>query len=538
MFNQILRKFCAIILKRKIKHRFLIQSLKKMGSNAVSQSAISRIVGWIFAKGNFSTTSPNLPQSVNILSEGNDANQGTMPTIGTPITTPQQAGKLFGYGSPIYSILRILLPLQGGGLQGIPINVFALPAPGGATAKEIEITPSGVATSNGTHTLIVSGREGIDAQFYSLNIKQGDSTAEITAYISDVVNNILGAPCSASDTSYEATLTTKWKGLTANEFNVIVDTGNNTLGISYSIVTTQAGSGTPNIASSLAQFGSAWNTIVVNGFGTESNTMAALEAFNGIPDPENPTGRYTGIIMKPMVALTGTTLDDPSSITDSGIHPDNVTITICPAPGSAGFSFEAAANVCALYAPQAQNSPQLDIAGQPYPDMPAVTQQQWASATMSTWNGRQAICLKGCSTVDLLTGSYVMQDFITTYHPDGETPPIYRYVRDLNIMWNIRFSYYLQEQLHVVNHVIAGNNDIVTADNVIRPKDWVGILFTLATQWVSNGWITDATFTQTSIVVALSTTNQNRIDTTFNVKLSGFARITATTATVGFNFGS
>jgi len=509
-----------------------------MGSNAVSQSAISRIVGWIFAIGNFSTTSPNLPQSVNILSEGNDANQGTMPTAGTLVTTAQQAGQLYGYGSPIYHILRILLPLQGVGLQGIPVNVFACPKAGGSTAKVIDITPSGVATGNGVHTLVISGREGLDAQFYNLNIKQGDSTAEITAYIADAVNAVLGSPVSASDTSYEATLTSKWSGLTANEISVSVDTGNNALGISYSIVTATAGAGTPSISSALNQFGSAWNTIVINGFSTNSSVMSALEAFNGIPDPNNPTGRYAGIIMKPVIVLAGSTLDDPSTITNTGTHPNNVTIAICPAPGSLGFSFEAAANVCALYANQAQNSPQLDIAGQSYPDMPTPTQQQWATASMSTWNGRQAICLAGSSTVDVVTGAYVMQDFITTYHPVGENPPIYRYVRDLNIMWNIRFSYYLNEQLHVVGHVIAGNNDIVTADNVVRPKDWKGQLFDLAVQWVANGWITDAAFTQSSIIVSLSSTNQNRIDTTFNVKISGFARITATTATVGFNFGS
>ena len=509
-----------------------------MGSNAVSSSAISRIVGWIFAKGNFQTVSPNLPQSINILAEANTANQGTMPTIGTVVISAQQAGKLYGYGSPIYHILRILLPLQGGGLQGIPINVYGIAAAGGATSKKIEVTPSGTATGNGTHALIIAGREGLDAQFYTLNIQSGDGPAEITAYIADAVNAVLGAPCTGSDTSYDATLETKWKGATANELSVTVDTGNDTLGITYSISTIQAGSGTPSIAAALTQFGSQWNTIVINGFSTNTGVMSALESFNGIPDPNNPTGRYTGIIMKPFVALTGSTADDPSSITDSGTHPDNVTIVICPAPGSKGFTFEAAANACALYANQAQNSPQLDIAGQAYPDMPAVTQQQWASATMSTWNGRDTIVKKGCSTVDLITGAYVVQDFVTTYHPDGENPPIYRYVRDLNIMWNIRFDYYLQEQLHVVGHVIVGNGDAVTAANSVSPKDWVGILFSRAIQWVANGWITDAKFTQDSIQVQLNSTNQNRIDTTFNVKISGFARITATTATVGFNFGT
>lgn len=509
-----------------------------MGSNAVSQSAISRIVGWVYAKGNFATQSPNLPQSVNILAEANDANQGTMPTAGTLVTTAQQAGQLYGYGSPIYHILRILLPLQGGGLQGIPINVFACPVAPFSDNTQFEIVPSGVATSNAVHTLKIAGREGLDAQFYTLNINQGDSTSEITAYIEDVVNNVLGSPVFAYDNAYEAQLTTKWSGTTSGELQVSVDTGNNAAGITYTVSTVRTGSGVPSIANALSQFGSAWNTIIINGFGTDSNTMASLEAFNGVPDPVNPTGRYTGIITKPFIALTGSTLDNPSTITDSGIHPNNVTIAICPAPGSAGFSFEAAANVCALCAPQMQDSPQLDIAGQSYPDMPTVTQAQWANASMSVYNNRDAFVKKGCSTVDMITGAYVMQDFVTTYHPVGENPPIYRYVSDLNIMWNLRFSYYLQEQLHVINHVLAGNNDVVNADNVVRPKDWLGILFTLATTWVSQGWITDATFMQQSIQVTLSPSNPNRLETTFNVKIRGFVRITATTATIGFSFGT
>ncbi len=509
-----------------------------MGSNAVSQSAVSRIVGWVYANGNFQTVSSNLPESVNILSEANDANQATMPTAGTLITSTKQAGQLYGFGSPIYHILRILLPLQGGGLQGIPINVFACPVASNSSNTQWEIVPTGVATANATHYLKIAGREGLDAKFYELNIQQGDSTSEITAYIEDTVNNVLGSPVFAYDNAYEAQVTTKWSGATSAELQVSVDTGNNAAGISYAVTNVRLGEGTPSIDGALAQFGSAWNTIVVNGFGTDTNTMAALESFNGIPDPNNPTGRYAGIISKPFIALTGSLADNPSTITNSGIHPNNVTIAICPAPGSSGFSFEAAANVCALAANQMQNSPALDIAGQSYPDMPTVSQANWASATMSSWNGRQAICLGGSSTVDMINGAYVIQDFITTYNPVGEVPPVYRYVRDLNLFWNMRFSYYLQEQLHVIGHLIAGNNDIVTESNVVTPASWTGVLYTLALQWVSNGWATDAAFMQSSINVTLNSSNPNRLDTTFNVKVSGFARISATTATFGFSFGT
>jgi phage tail sheath gpL-like len=507
-----------------------------MGSNAVSTSAVSRIVGYVLNKGNFATSSPNLPQSIAILSEANDANQATMSTEGTLITSAQQAGQLYGYGSPIYGIMRILLPLQGGGISGIPITVFAQEKAVGSTSKIIEITPSGVATADGTHTLVIAGREGLDAVFYDLNIRLGDSTAEITAYIEDAVNAVLGAPVIGSSTDYEAALETKWSGLTANELSVTVDTGNDDLGITYDIATTQAGSGTPSISDALSQFGSTWYTLVINGYSTNSNIMSALESFNGIPNPTNPTGRYTGIIMKPFIALTGSVADDPSSITDS--HLNNVTIAICPAPLSSGFTFEAAANVCAMCAPQMQDSPQLDIAGQSYPDMPAISQQLWGTAAMSAYNNRDAIVKKGCSTVDLIAGVYVMQDFVTTYHPLGETPPQFRYVRNLTIDFNIRFGYYLLEQAFVMNHVIAKDTDIVNSGNVVKPKDWKGDLFTYAEDLTKRSLITDTAFMEKSIVVNISTVNPDRFETEFSYKRSGFARIAATTATAGFNFGN
>ncbi len=51
-----------------------------MSNNAVSSGAVSRITGYQMIAGDFSTTSPNLPQRIALLGEGNIANQATMPT--------------------------------------------------------------------------------------------------------------------------------------------------------------------------------------------------------------------------------------------------------------------------------------------------------------------------------------------------------------------------------------------------------------------------------------------------------------------------
>ena len=502
-----------------------------MASDAVGLDRISRVVGYKIKKGNFRTISPNLPQRIALLGEANEANQGTLDLIPKEITSAKQAGELYGYGSPIYLMMRILRPLSGEGVGGIPVWVYPQAKAVGATQKVITVSSTGVATGNGVHTLKIAGRGVLDGSAYDINVEEGDTTADIAQKIEDAINNVLGAPVLVESDDYEAELTTKWAGLTANELDVEVDTNEDDLGLTYTVTPGAAGSGTPSISDALDLFQSNWNTIVCNGYGTVTSILNALQNFNGIPNPENPTGRYVGILMKPFIAVTGTIADDPSSITDSRLN--DVTIALAPAPLSKGFSFEAAANVTNLFAVVSQNTPHLDVGGRPYPDMPAPT----SIGSMGDYANRDAFVKKGCSTVDLVAGRYVMQDFVTTYHPIGEVPPQFRYARNLMLDFNVRYGYYLLELINVVDHAIANNNDTVTASNIIKPKQWKQILDGYADDLTTRALIVDADFMKDSIEVDISSVNPDRLETFFRYKRSGVARISSTDAEAGFNFG-
>ncbi len=503
-----------------------------MASNAVGAERVSAVVGYLIAKGNFQLSSPNLPQRVAVLCEANTANQATLDLTPFTPTSAQQVGAKYGYGSPAYLIARIMLPLTGGGLGGIPLVFYPQAAAPGAVAKVVQIQPSGIATGNATHIVKIAGRTNVDSEFYNLNIVTGDTTATIVAKITDLVNKVLGSPVIASDNSYTSTLTAKWKGATSNDITVSVDTQNNPVGLTYWVNTTSTGSGTPSIAAALALFGNNWNTIVINSYGTNSTVMSALEAFNGIPDNTNPTGRFVGIVMKPFIALNGSVADDPSSITDA--RKLEVTNSISPAPLSEGLPMEAAANDGVLFAVCAQNNPELDILNKYYPDMPTPS----TIGSMADYNSRDAFVKKGCSTVDLVSGKYQVKDPVTTYHPDGELPPQFRYRRDMMIDWNVRYGYYLLEQLYVVGKVIANDNDTVESPNVIKPKQWKQVLTKYFEDLVSRGLAVDKEFSTASLVVNISTTNPNRFETAFSIKRSGVARISDTMATMGFNFGT
>jgi len=511
-----------------------------MSSDAVGLERVSRIIGYKITKGNFSNTTPNLPQRIAILAEANSANQLSF-TDGAPqeITSAQQAGQLYGYGSPIHHIMRILRPNSGTGIGGIPTVVYPQEeASEGAAAKVLTLVPEGTATANGTHTLVIAGRTGLDGVFYDINIQVGDDAEAISSKIVTAVSAVLGCPLTATlgggEDADEVILTSKWKGLTANDISVSVNTNDKDLGITYGITSTAAGSGTPGIEAALSSFGNEWNTIVINSYGTVSSIIEALEDFNGVPDPENPTGRYSGIIMKPFIALTGFTGEDPSLVTDVADRKDQVTIAICPAPLSKGLAMEAAANMAVLFGRQTQDTPHLDVAARSYPDMPTPA----GIGSMARYEERDVLVKKGCSTVDLVNGRYAVQDFVTTYHPEGENPPQFRYCRNLMLDFNIRFSYFLKEQTYVVDHAIAANDDIVSASKVVKPKQWKQVLDQMADDLARRSLIVDAGFMKDSIEVNISSTNPDRLETFFKYKRSGFARISSTTVEAGFNFGN
>jgi hypothetical protein len=157
---------------------------------------------------------------------------------------------------------------------------------------------------------------------------------------------------------------------------------------------------------------------------------------------------------------------------------------------------------------------------------------------MASYDGRDAIVQKGCSTVDLVAGRYQVQDFVTTYHPDGELPPQFRYCRNLMLDFNVRFGYFLLEQINVVDHAIAADGDIVNANKVIKPKQWKQVIDKYAEDLGRRALIADVPFMQDSIEVNISTTNPDRLETKFKYKRTGVARISSTTAEAGFNFGT
>lgn len=504
-------------------------------STAIGLERKSRVSGYKIKKGFFNNVTPNLPQLIAVFGEANTANQGGLDITKREITSAQEAAELYGYGSPIHQQMRILRPISGDGIGGIPTIVFPQESDAGATATVNEWTVTGTATANATHYIVVAGRRSLDFENYSFSVSVGDTATVVAASIADAVNGVLSSPVSAVAALGVVTLTTKWEGLTSASLNTKVDNSNIPAGLTYALTTETAGAGAVDLADSFDQFGNDWYTIVTNPYGSDNTILTAFEQFNGVPDDETPTGRYEGRVFKPFVALFGSSLSDKDDlvlITDAAARIDQVTNVLCPAPNSKGFDCEASANACLLFARIAQDTPHLDVNAKSYPDMP--TPEDGIIADMSDYNNRDFLIKKGCSTVILENGKYQIQDFVTTYHPAGENPLQYAYPRNLIIDWNVKDGYSVLEALNVSDHVLVEDGQSTDAVKSVKPKQWAAVLYDYFDDLAVKALIKDPQFSKGTLAVEVNDTNPDRFDAFFRYKRTGVARIQSTDVEAGF----
>jgi len=501
-------------------------------STAVGLERRARVAGYRITKGFFNETSANLNQIIAIFGEANTANQGTLDIKKKEVTSAQEAGELYGFGSPIHQIIRILRPVNSPGVAGIPTVVFPQESDGASTETSIEWTATGNATKNATHTLKVNGRDSLDFQTYDYSVVKNDTPTQTAEKIVLAVNSVLGSPFTATSSLGVVTFVTKWKGVTSDTASVTISNEGEAAGVTYSQTNKTSGAGTVDLAPSFTQFGSVWYNSVINPY---ADKLDEFEQINGVPFGVTPTGRYNAIDFKPFLAFFGSVENDKDnliSITNATDRINQVTNVLCPAPDSDGFSWEAAANMVRLSSRIMQDTPQLTVNNQSYADMPVP--DSGVIGDMADYNNRDLFVKNGCSTVILENGAYKVQDLVTTYHPEGEIPLQYAYPRNLNIDFNVREGYGILETLSVKDHVIIADNQVSDAKKTIKPRQWQSILYDYFEDLATRALITEPEFSKESCSVQRGETNPDRFETFFRYKRTGIARIESTTVEVGF----
>lgn len=122
----------------------------------IDQSAVASVLGVSAVFVDLRAGSAlNLPQRVAVVAQGESA--VSYPATKWLATSAGAAGARFGFRSPIYHILRQLLPANGDGVGVIPIDVCPLEDNGSGTVATGTVTPSGTQTKAAGYRLRVSG---------------------------------------------------------------------------------------------------------------------------------------------------------------------------------------------------------------------------------------------------------------------------------------------------------------------------------------------------------------------------------------------
>lgn len=512
-------------------------------SSAIPPGDIASVVGYGLGFKDFSLQSINLPQRIAIYSQIETSKQSGFSgyNIRNTVKSVEDVINLVGI-CPAYYVMRILKPVTGGGVGSIPIDIFPIQE-GTGSPSDGDLTISGTANKTTTHIVNFNGRDSIDGESASYVVENGEAPTATAAKLVSAVNNMSNAPVSAVDNlDASVSFTSKWQGESANEISITINVKNEPAGLTYTLPTMSTGSGTIDITTALSNIGDIWNTACINTF--DENQFDSFADFNGEPADTGGTGRWNAKVAKPFIACTGTVESSKSNLIAFGSGREtDLTNCLGTAPNSPGYTFEASANYLGAFLDVMNRKPHSSSLEVYFWDMPFPSDGD--IGVMKNYDDRNDLVTNGISTVtfDEALG-YRIQDFVTFRRlpAQSEQAKDWRYCRDIaGIDFNIMFLYLLLEQRSLRGKTIMDDTDQPDQDvsgDVIKPKDWKGLVTQFFTTLNGRALIAEPEFSEESLQTDISGVNPQRIDTTFNYKRTGIARVSSTTAYAGFNFGN
>lgn len=317
----------------------------------------------------------------------------------------------------------------------------------------------------------------------------------------------LGAKFTITVPVTKVSLTSKWKGTSANNLKIEI-IGDTTLGTTFAITQPVGGLVNPNVSAALAQLGNVWNTMVINAM--EIADTATLDLIQAVGET-----RWGALVHKPFIAFTGTFHKTEALATAvSAVRKTDRINAQVVAPGSINLPFVICAAEVAKIAVVANNNPATDYGAQPVPSIiPGADVDQWDYPT------RDAAVKAGSSTVEVVDGVIQIGDVVTFYHPTGEDPPGYRYVNDIVKLQNCIYQFALRfGQADWAAAPLIADEEPTRNENAKKPKmaktDAAAILDDLGLDAI----LTDVATSKKNITVVFS---PRRVDLTIPLTLSG-----------------
>ena len=450
---------------------------------------------------------------------------------------PDDAGVIFGFGSPLHRMAIKLFPKAGNGSK---VDTYFLPvaAPSGNSSKQSikTITPtvssSGITkTINGYFRLKdqifetaadVAGKVATNAHInpakaprgtilnsyeikkYPFTLTKGMTTSDVLTAIKEALEDHLEIPFTMSINENVLTLTGKWKGSDSLFDFDIVDEDNEPLaaathGVSLAVAVTQEASGVGTISSSaLAAINTELGvTRVISQYASVTVLDALKEKFEAWHD---------GLTAQYVVCYSA--IKAPESQDVAGTYDLQSLI----ASGTA----------------RRDDSVNVQIVG------------DFGELRPLEYKERDRLLKAGYSNiVRQANGSYKLQDLVTFYHPLGKTNPLYRFDRDITVVGNIAYDlmYNFRDTEEWKSVILASEKDVTTNPDVRTLKDVKAAANTRIGLLGLAGLIANYVEAQKNTVAEIDKSNPNRVNINLKFELTGVGRIFDLTSFIGFYFG-
>ena len=488
---------------------------------SIPASVVARVTGVNVEYKNFNLGQALfLPQRIAVIGQGNTAS--TYATTKKLYTSQKEVAENYGYGSPLHLACRQLLPANGDGIKGIPVTCYPLEDDGSGVAADGTIDATGVATDQGGGYVYIGG-----VKSDKIVIPDEATAAEALALVKSAIDAVLHMPATTGVIALDSLpLDSKWLGESANDITIdiselLCD------GLTFSITAFASGDVNPDVQDALDIIDEVWETLILNCMNyDDTDTNALYHAFG--------EARWEQEVKKPLLVATGCIDNYATRTAVTDADKPNRTMFLVQSTGSRELPFVIAAQGLVNDIAQKMN------------DKPAHNYigtleglQTGADTAQEDHAVRDAAVKLGASTNIKVGELAVLSDIVTFYHPDGETPPAYRYPVDVCRLQQIVFN------LDIIQEAYKGRpllpDDTPTNDpDVVQPKMVKTVLSNLADSLASgrSAILAESEFTKTNMTVVLDPANPKRINTVFPVKLSGNAEVNSTDVYFSFNFGN
>lgn len=450
---------------------------------------------------------------------------------------PDDAGVLFGFGSPIHLQAMKLFPKAGNGAK-VPVYYLPVAAPGTSAAEVKTITvaaSSGVTKSfNGYIALKdqvfeaaadVAGKvatnannnpakapRGIDLNSYEtkiipFSVLKGMTVAQAAAAIADALDEHVEIPFTIDRTDIATgvlELTAKWQGSDSFfDFKIIDEAGNAPTNTNYGITFTTAettpgaGAGTIPDAALSAIDEELGVTRVVSQYATTTVLDALKEKFEAFHD---------GLIAQYVLCYSA--IKAPESGTVAGTWDTAALIT--------------AGNL------RREDSINVQIVGD-YGDLRKLTYPQ----------SNQLLKAGYSYLIKKSDGSYKLMDLATFYHPTGKTNPLFRFDRSVTVIGNVTYdlmqTFRDSDEWKSIILIAEGDRTVNPAARTL--KDIKAAVNARIGLLGLAGLIADYAEAQKRTQVEIDASNPDRVNINPDFEITGVGRIFDITNFIGFYFG-